>query len=208
MFGACAGRLGSGSGTKGLSVFCIDPGETTGWAWALVSYQELRSVGSGDLLWPDLVGRLQRTERFQAGEESVYRGPLSASSPAAQVAQSEAMTCLGVGIQLEQLHLTSARVSRGSVGWVTDVVIEDFILRQGTKDRSLLSPVRLTAGIVQEVLRSEKLIGLTILSASDSKSTITDDRLRRLGLWIVGQQHARDACRLLMLFLRGLDVGN
>ena len=208
MFGACAGRLGSGAGPQGVSVFCVDPGETTGWAWACVAYSELRRVAFGDLLWSDLFGRLRRSERFSCGQEEVYRGPLSASSPAAGVAQSEAFTAMSLGVTLDQLHLTSRRVSNGSVGWVTDIVIEDFILRERTKDRSLLSPVRLTSAIVQEVLRSEKLIGLTLISSSDSKSAITDDRLRALGLWIVGKQHARDACRLLALFLRKLDVGN
>jgi hypothetical protein len=225
MFGACAGRGGSGAGPRGLSVFCVDPGETTGWAWACVSYKELQSVGDGSLQWSELFARLRKerdwplvkgsgsgsgrlsSARLRYGQVDVYRGALSASGPAAQVAMAEAMTVLDLAVEIDQLHLTSSIVSGGSVGWVTDLVIEDFILRERTKSRSLLAPVRLSAGLVQEVLRNEKLIGLSFLSASDSKGAITDERLRNLGLWVPGQQHARDALRLLALWLRSLGVG-
>jgi hypothetical protein len=109
-------------------------------------------------------------------------------------------------IEIEQRSEQSASLTRGKVKQVTDLVIEDFILRERTKDRNLLAPVRLSAGLVQEVLRSQQLIGLTYQSASDAKSVVTDDRLRALGLWIRGQQHARDACRHLALFLRKIVV--
>lgn len=221
MFGACAGKGGSGSGPRGLSVFTVDPGEDTGWAWACVSYKELRLVGSGELTWSELFARLLKVRdwpllsgsghlesaRLRYGEHSVYQGPLSASSDAARVAMADAMACLHLSVEIDQLHLTSRIVSGGTVGWVTDLVIEDFILRERTKSRSLLAPVRLSAGLVQEVLRNEKLIGISFLSASDSKGAITDDRLRNLGLWVPGKQHARDALRLLALWLRSLGVG-
>ena len=210
MFGACAGSEHSQGGSKGLSVFCVDPGETTGWAWACVSYRELRSIGGGsggsggDLSWGSLFARLIDSGRFDCGQVEVYRGPLSSSSVAARVAMQEAMACVDLSVTIEQLHILTQGVSRGSVSQVTDIVIEDFILRQGTKARNLLAPVRLTAGLVQEVLRSNRLIGVTMQSPSDAKSVVTDDRLRSLGLWQVGQVHARDACRHLALFLRRL----
>lgn len=204
MFGACAGPGGSAAGPKGLSVFAVDPGETTGWAWGCVSYKELRSVAGGDGSWAALFGGLISSGRFQCGQVEVYRGSLSSSGSAARVAMQEAMAVLDLSVTLDQLHVASFDVSGGSVGWVTDVVLEDFILRQGTQARNLLSPVRLSAGLAQEVLRSNRLIGVTMQSASDAKSVVTDDRLRALGLWQVGQQHARDACRHLALFLRRL----
>lgn len=204
MFGACAGAQYSQAGGKGLSVFCVDPGDTTGWAWAVVAYSELKRIGDGSLDWGSLFAGLSSSGRFDCGEISVYRGPLSSSSQAARVAQQEAMAVLDLTVEIEQRSLLSDKATRGAVSGVTDLVIEDFILRERTKDRNLLAPVRLSAGLVQEVLRSQRLIGLTYQSASDAKSCVTDERLRSLGLWIVGQQHARDACRHLALFLRKL----
>lgn len=119
---------------------------------------------------------------------------------------NEAQHVLDLAIEIMQRHELSSKVSGGRVSQVTDLVIEDFILRERTKQRNLLAPVRLTAGLVQEVLRSDKLIGITLQSASDAKSVVTDERLKALGLWQVGQQHARDAIRHLALFLRRLTV--
>jgi hypothetical protein len=208
MFGNVANSFGSISGRSGVSVFCIDPGETTGWAWACVGYKELASVSSGGLDWKGLYSGLSRVvhgeRRFACGEVEVYRGPMSASSVAGQVAQQEAHASVEIACMIEVHSRLSKVVSGGRIGQVTDVVIEDFILRERTKSRNLLSPVRLTAGIVQEVLRSPIQMGLTIQSPSDAKGTVTDERLKALGLWQVGQIHARDACRHLALFLRRL----
>ncbi len=142
--------------------------------------------------------------RFESGQVPIYRGPFSASSVGAALIMNEAMAAQDIAIEIMQKHELSATLSSGSVKQVTDLVVEDFILRERTKARNLLAPVRLTAAVVQEVLRSDKQIGLTLQSASDAKSVITDDRLRSLGLWQVGQVHARDACRHLALFLRKL----
>lgn len=206
MFGACAGRTGSVCGPKGLSVFAVDPGETTGWAWAVVAYKELELVRSGDLAWSVLFGRLLSSGRFDSGQEAIYRGPFSASSAGAALIMNEAQTALALYIEILGLHERSAALTGGSVKQVTDLVIEDFVLRERTKARNLLAPVRLTAALVQEVLRDSKQMGITLQSPSDAKSVVTDDRLRALGLWQVGQVHARDACRHLALFLRKLTV--
>lgn len=212
MFGSASNRYGSVAGPRGLSVFAVDPGETTGWAWAVVAYSELSSVRDGSLSWQQFWARVlgrgvsSAAPRFDCGQVAIYRGPLSASGPAAALAMSEAQAVLDLAIEISVRHSASSKGSGGKVNQVTDLVIEDFILRERTKARNLLAPVRLTAGLVQEVLRSDKLIGITFQSGSDAMSTITDERLKALGLWQVGQQHARDACKHLALFLRSLTV--
>lgn len=206
MFGAEAMRGGSVAGPKGLSVLALDPGETTGWAWAVVAYKELNVVRAGGCDWASFWSRVIGSERFQCGQEETYRGPISGSSVAVKTLYQEAHTARVLGGLIEDLHgLTKIR-SNGSVGWLTDLVIEDFVLRERTKQRNLLAPVRLTAAVAQEVLLSDRLIGVTIQSPSDAKSVVTDERLKQLGLWQTGQVHARDACRHLALFLRKLTV--
>ena len=214
MFGSASNRYGSVCGPKGLSVFAVDPGETTGWAWACVAYSELLSVRSGGLSWSSLFERLMVSRvdsgrtltRFACGQVEIYRGPMSGSSSGAVLAMAEAKAAQEIFIEVMMRSEATRAVTRGSVSWVTDLVIEDFILRERTKSRNLLAPVRLTAGLMQEALNWERLIGVTLQSASDAKSVVTDDRLRSLGLWQVGQVHARDACRHLALFLRRLTA--
>jgi hypothetical protein len=103
---------------------------------------------------------------------------------------------------LETLGKLTHTATAGKVPGITDVVIEDFVLRERTKDRSLLSPVRITFGLEHELWMSPDNFFTTKQQPSDAKSTVTDDRLKRWGMWTVGQQHARDATRHLILFLR------
>jgi hypothetical protein len=82
------------------------------------------------------------------------------------------------------------------------VIIEDFILRLGTKDRSLLAPVRVFAKL-EDRLYSKGYRGEIVLqSASDAKSIVTDSRLKAWGLWHEGSPHIRDAWRHLVKYLR------
>ena len=206
MFGSASNQFGSVAGPKGLSVLALDPGETTGWAWCVVAYRELGFVWDGSWSWSRLFGAVIGSGRFECGQEEVYRGPIAGNSAAEKVMVQEAHACRVLGGLIDDLHLRSKAKSNGVVCQVTDLVVEDFVLRERTMGRNLLAPVRLTAGIAQEVLWSEKLIGVTVQSPSDAKSVVTDERLKALGLWIRGQQHARDACRHLALFLRKLKV--
>jgi hypothetical protein len=84
------------------------------------------------------------------------------------------------------------------------ILIEDFILRQFSMGRELLSPVRITA-----MLEMWATIGYTeprmvFKQQSElAKSAITDKRLRAWKLYRPGQEHARDAQRhALTLFRR------
>jgi hypothetical protein len=94
------------------------------------------------------------------------------------------------------------RSSAGAVPDLTHIVLEDFILRERTSDRSLLSPVRLNAKLEDKFRESMPRVELTLQSPSNAKTTVTNERLKRWGLWSVGEQHARDATRHLILWLR------
>jgi hypothetical protein len=96
-----------------------------------------------------------------------------------------------------------ARVSKGLVSSVTDIVIEDFILRERTSSRDLLSPVRLTAQLVLLAQQERKRMRLHF-SPPAGKSVVSDERLKRWGLYTT-KPHARDALRHLVLTLRTLS---
>lgn len=82
------------------------------------------------------------------------------------------------------------------------VCIEDFVLRKMLRDRALLSPVRITAVLDYAMWRAGRR---TFKQApSEAKGIATDDRLRSWGLYIRegGEEHARDATRHAITFLR------
>jgi hypothetical protein len=89
------------------------------------------------------------------------------------------------------------------------VVIEDFVLYPGKEHyagREGLAPVRITA-YLEAILYERGWEGnVKKYMASDSKRVVKDDRLRQLGLWVEGMQHARDAWRQVVLFCRKYRV--
>lgn len=84
------------------------------------------------------------------------------------------------------------------------VVIEDFLLRGrfSTTDREGLSPVHVTSRFMgrYEYVCPGAEFDVTQL-AGQVKPVITNDRLRRAGLWVKGE-HARDAVRHGVMYLR------
>lgn len=86
---------------------------------------------------------------------------------------------------------------------VDDIVVigcESFTLMMQSKDPALLEPVRFLA-VLRDRLRGTG-VGVEVQSASDMKGTITEQRLKLWGLWKPGAEHARDAQRHGILFLR------
>jgi hypothetical protein len=85
------------------------------------------------------------------------------------------------------------------------LVIEDFSLRQMSRDRALLSPVRVGERI-QERLADSPLapcVHVVMQTPSEAKGTITDARLKLWGLYRRrGGPHARDALRHAVHLLR------
>lgn len=83
------------------------------------------------------------------------------------------------------------------------VVVEHFELRTNVRGDQVLSPVRLAAMI--SFLRFLGRMGdsqIVYQTAQMAKTTVTDDRLRRWGYWVKGQDHARDAMRHALTALR------
>lgn len=90
-----------------------------------------------------------------------------------------------------------------------NVVIEDFILQSAIKGRELLSPVRIGHKIDYQLWRGIKVATGKKLqakpywqSANDAKSVVTDVRLQEAAMYTPGPDHARDATRHGVLWLR------
>lgn len=86
------------------------------------------------------------------------------------------------------------------------VVVEEsdhFLLRAGgnLKPQSLV-PIRLEAMLRFGLAQKWSSVKLERQTPSQAKSTITNDRLRRLGLWRSGSAHERDAIRHLVTYIR------
>jgi hypothetical protein len=82
------------------------------------------------------------------------------------------------------------------------IVIEDFNLRTQVTGREVTSPDRLRLAVTaNEILHGE---GRTpfLQQPSYAKTTATDERLKRAGMYLPGMVHATDAARHALTFLR------
>lgn len=157
---------------EAVSVIAIDPGGTTGWSLMVLPPEALSDPSEKILT---------NIEIHQHGEVSTYLGRNGVDGEAICVDDIWAML---------KCWPDSA------------IVIEDFILRQLRKDSDLLSPVRVTAALSYLIWKDRRVWHKQ--SPADAKNVATDDRLRRWGLYSSdgGLQHARDADRHAILFLR------
>jgi hypothetical protein len=156
------------------ALIAIDPGETTGWS--------LMTVDPICLSDPH-AKVLANILSHQHGEVDEKRGPEKFPNDG---------ECLMVDSLVALIH-----------SWPhAAVVIEDFTLRIKNKSRSLLSPVRVTAKLEQELWRNGRIYFKQ--TPNDAKTACNDERLRRWGMYERegGLEHARDADRHAMLFLR------
>ena len=83
------------------------------------------------------------------------------------------------------------------------VAIEDFIVRQQNSSREFLAPVRITAGITQELFHTENT-KIILQTPADAKGICKDERMDKWGYTIRTQKdrHSRDADRHAILCLR------
>ncbi len=104
-----------------------------------------------------------------------------------------------------------ANVVESLASTVDAIVIESFVLRSSARqqDKTLLAPVRVTSrvlGILDErgVTTSDDESGevthikgtpLDFQQPSLAKTTVKDAKLKKMGLWIVGEKHSRDAMK-------------
>lgn len=75
------------------------------------------------------------------------------------------------------------------------LVVEDFALRgvRRLSDRSALDPVRVAAGMEALLLRGD--VEIEYQQPGEAMGYVTNERLRRWGVWVVGSEHRRDAVR-------------
>lgn len=87
------------------------------------------------------------------------------------------------------------------------IVIEGFTLRQFSQDADLLAPVRMIARI-EQIIDILEFLGPSPPKATFyqqpalAKSTVTDARMRKWGIWTPGRPHANDGLRHCVTFLR------
>lgn len=183
---------------KMATVVAIDPGGTTGWS--------VMQVHPDALAYPD-VALLDSIEywangQIDCGAQKGDRGTVSADA-----AKGRATGAVGVSVSGEAAGVAELTELVRSFPEAA-VVIEDFILRQFRQDRDLLSPVRVTAALSQQMWLDRR--GFFTQQPSMAKGTITDERLKKWGMYnrAGGMQHARDADRHALMFIRrctGMD---
>lgn len=171
-----------------FSVLAVDPGQWTGWAWLGFCSLDLLDHTDHSLILASagLVEPLFLSGQLDCSDEDLGVDALVRYAQAG-FSRTEAVA-----------HRKTTAPNVSSV-----VVCEDFLLRERTMDRSLLSPVRLNAKLGYAFHGSETTF-TDRQSSSDAKTSITDDRLKRWGLYQRGATHRNDAVRHLILWLRKL----
>lgn len=82
------------------------------------------------------------------------------------------------------------------------LLLEDFHLRQLAGGSEMLSPVRLMAAFRYGLHLMDPNRNFIIQAGTLAMTTITDERQKEWGFWIPGQQHARDAVKHNLTWLR------
>jgi len=164
------------------TVIGIDPGGTTGWSVMVVHPEALVD--------PD-VPILSNLEMWNGQVRAIPVMP-NGKAPKA------------LNLALEERRCIRTLIQDVLVKWHgAALVIEDFLLRKKVMDRELLSPVRITAAL--ELAVEYEGLNMTLHRQTPSdKASITDARLKEWGLYrrAGGMEHARDADRHSILFLR------
>jgi hypothetical protein len=185
--GRLAGDVSEGA-PLGWSIVGIDPGTHTGVAWALVSVRQVKELG-----WKRALAACrsdQVRERWAMYE-------VAGSTEDRSVDQLLEL--------LDRFRYFSSVASAGRISEISHIVTEDFILRERTMERSLLSPVRITEKLEYALHSSGSSSTLSRYSAADAKTIVTDERLKRWGLYDPKSKHARDALRQLIMKMRELS---
>ena len=117
--------------------------------------------------------------------------------------------CLNGSENEQTLQILKWFANRSMSADTADIVIEDFILRSAIKGRELLSPVRIGHKVDYQLWRGLKVAGGERCtfepywqSPGDAKSVMTDERLKLMAMYTPGPDHARDATRHAIMWLR------
>lgn len=173
-------------GQRAYSIAAIDPGVTTGVAWACVGRKELRDLGAhGALLSAMNHGRWQGQDIRGANDHE----------RASNIFKWLVMRDINTDVK-----------TKGVLSAVGVVVVEDFVRREDTTDPSLLAPVRIMERLFQEWENEDRVV--LKQQPSQAKAVVTDHRMKDWGLWSKGSRHVRDANRHLVILLRNLAVAS
>ena len=166
------------------TVISIDPGGTTGWSVMVVHPEALVDPK---------VPILSNIEHRDNGQIRAMPVPLGKAKVKVRDLSHEERACIRI-----LMHDVIERWP-GAV-----IVIEDFILRKSGMSRELLSPVRLTAALEWAIDALPVPYEIVRQTPSEAMQTATDERLKKWGLYARagGQQHARDADRHSITFMR------
>lgn len=169
------------------TVIALDPGETTGWSLVRVSNA---AIANREEVHENILRHLHG--QVDCGRS---QGALDIHS---DVNGDPGLNPDGEARGVARLMLLIDKYPGSAI------LIEDFILdhSKAKKDRSSLSPVRVTARLEQELWHRNRVAHRQ--TPSMAKSTMTDDRLKELGFYqrAGGMNHARDADRHAITFLR------
>lgn len=185
-------------GSVAPKIIALDPGETTG--WMLIKFSTIvdsvdgetaLNVAGVDGIIYHLHGQVDCGAR---------RGALSTEEGTAEVLGDPGLNPHGEAQGVARL-LTLIDENPSAA-----IVIEDFIVdfKKINKDRSALSPVRITAAIRQGLWDRGRLNRSFLQDRANAKSSMNDDRLKEFKAYqrTGGLGHARDADRHGLYFLR------
>lgn len=189
--------MGSSGRRALLSLFTVDPGMDTGWAWTCF-LGEMPTPPRGGVISNSGSGSMKRLAVRQG--EIPTRGDWKEEAAGAKEiwqlmcrAHSFAVDCAGAS---SFDHLLCV------------VVVEGFSLRERTREKSLLSPVRLTSGLHQMLFLNPDTWDEVEEQSPSDKSIITDEILEAEGVYLPGKPHSNDAHRHRLLWERKrLGVG-
>lgn len=216
---------------RGVSVIALDPGSTTGICGVTVDKAWLRGMGEATWAglhgairtrFAYQVGRnprqfdldrerTTRLDNFELNERMLpvlARQPLVVQDGMRSTEKFERIIAgEGPGGDLLMVDAEEVIQVRQIAGLLENypeaaLVIEDFTLRTQVRSREVTAPDRLRASVTtQEILHGEGRIPF-LQQPALAKSTATDERLKRAGLYFAGMPHATDAARHLATFLR------
>lgn len=168
-----------------LYVIGFDPGVTTGWAVLRLHLDLLVELGFSALALRSGGGQDAEVLAWDAGE---FTGP--------EAHQVDQMMGLVRGVWEDGVF---------DAGFESDLMglaMEGFILRLMNSDPALLAPVRILA--MFGYAARDVPVPRVVQSPSDAKSVVTDERLRKMNLYLPGSDHRRDATRHAVLLARRL----
>jgi len=154
-------------------VIAIDPGQTTGWSLMVVHPEALCMDG----------------ERVLDSIMTHHHGQVKSVYEDYTIEQGECMAVDDLWSLIKEWPEAA-------------VVVESFVIRSNNRSNEFLSPVRITAALRDIMWKNSRKVFKQ--SPSDAKNVCSNERLKDWGLYdsYGGLEHARDADRHALLFLR------